>query len=75
LQISSEHLDIPRGKQEPHFMEYWDLNLIKQGLQKKEMEGELTQKESMRRLNRARVALKHHGTMPSKLDIEVSAAV
>jgi len=56
-------------------MEYWDLNLIKQGLQKKEMEGELTQKESMRRLNRARVALKHHGTMPSKLDIEVSAAV
>lgn len=24
----------------------------------------------MRRLNRARVALKHHGTMPSKLDIE-----
>lgn len=68
LRISSEHLDISRGQQEPSFMEYWDL--INQGLQEKHMKGELTQKESMRRLNKARVSLKHHGTMPSKLDIE-----
>ena len=49
-------------------MEYWDL--ISQKLSNQE----LTQKESMRRLNKARVALKHHGTLPSKLDIEAFRA-
>lgn len=57
LQLASEHLNV--GKQQPSFMEYWDL--ISQKLSNQE----LTQKESMRRLNRARVALKHHGTLPS----------
>lgn len=66
LQLASEHLDV--GKQQPSFMEYWDL--ISQKLSNQE----LTQKESMRRLNRARVALKHHGTLPSKLDIEAFRA-
>ena len=37
-------------------------------------DNELTQKESMRRLNGARVGLKHHGTLPSKLDIEAFRA-
>ncbi len=49
-------------------MDYWDLLASK-------LQGEgLTQKESMRRLNKARVALKHHGIMPSKLDIEAFRA-
>ena len=66
LQLSSEHLDI--GKQSPGFMEYWDIL-------KQRMPGDgLTQKESMRRLNKSRVALKHNGTMPSKLDIEAFRA-
>jgi len=67
LQLASEHLDV--GKKDPSFMEYWDL--ISQRLSNQE----LTQKESMRRLNKTRVALKHHGTLPSKLDIEAFRAI
>lgn len=62
LQVASEHLNV--GGQQPGFMDYWDL------LNKKLAPRELEQKESMRRLNKARVALKHHGTFPSNLDIE-----
>lgn len=59
LQLSLEYLDIPRKKnKELGFLDYWDL------LPK------LTLKESMVRLNKSRIALKHHGTMPAKLDIE-----
>ena len=65
LQLTSEHLDI--GKEGLKFMEYWDLI-------SKKLDIELSQKESMRRLNRARVSLKHHGTLPSKLDIEAFRA-
>lgn len=43
LQLASEHLDI--GKEGLKFMEYWDLISKKLGI-------ELSQKESMRRLNR-----------------------
>jgi len=43
-------------------------------LSSKLTKGVPTQKESMRRLNGARVALKHHGTSPSKLDIEAFRA-
>ncbi|WP_319542337.1 hypothetical protein [uncultured Pseudodesulfovibrio sp.] len=49
------------------FLDYWEkLNpkLLKRN------KPELTQKESMRRLNKSRVALKHHGTLPALLDIE-----
>jgi len=60
LQIASEHLDI--GKAQPNFLEYWDL-LSSRASQA------VTQKESMRRLNKARVALKHHGTTPSADDV------
>ena len=66
LQLASEYLDV--GKGQPSFMEYWEI------LASKLPEGMPTQKESMRRLNRARVALKHHGTSPSKLDIEAFRA-
>lgn len=61
LQLASEHLNA--GAKQPNFMDYWDLLDPK-------VNGGLTQKESMRRLNKARVAFKHHGTLPSKLDIE-----
>jgi len=49
-------------------MEYWD------SLSSKLPAGFPTQKESMKRFNKARVSLKHHGTMPSKLDIEAFRA-
>ena len=66
LQLASEHLDA--GKKEPPFMGYWEILAPKLSI------GLPTQKESMRRLNRTRVALKHHGTLPSKLDIEAFRA-
>lgn len=66
LQLASEHLNA--GAAQPSFMDYWDL------LSRKLHPKELAQKESMRRLNRARVALKHHGTSPSDLDIEAFRA-
>lgn len=61
LQLASEHLNI--GSPQPNFMDYWE------SLSKK-LGRDLEQKESMRRLNKARIALKHHGTFPSELDIE-----
>lgn len=63
LQLASEKVNA--GKREPSFIEYWDL--IRQ-----ELPGEaaLSQKEAMRRLNKSRVALKHHGTLPSRLALE-----
>ena len=62
LQLASEQLNVGTGQ--PGFMEYWEI------LNKKLSPDELGQKESMRRLNKSRVALKHHGTFPSELDIE-----
>jgi len=62
LQFTSEYLDI--GKTQVKFLEYWDLINSKLG------KSQLTAKESMRRLNRARVSLKHHGIYPSTLDLE-----
>lgn len=62
LQLASEHLNVGSGH--PGFMDYWDI------LNKKLDPKELEQKEAMRRLNKSRVALKHHGTFPSVLDIE-----
>lgn len=46
------------------FMQYWDV--LKLHLQN----GELAQKEEMRRLNKVRVDLKHIGILPSKLVVE-----
>ncbi|MBN2330242.1 MAG: hypothetical protein JXC85_00330 [Candidatus Aenigmarchaeota archaeon] len=65
LQLSAEKFNIK--KEELSFMNCWDklkVELEKVG------KSELTQKESMRRLNRARVDLKHHGIMPSKADTD-----
>lgn len=62
LDLACEHLSVKVG--DSTFMQYWELltpKLQPQGL---------SQCESMRRLNKSRVSLKHHGTMPSKLDIE-----
>lgn len=66
LQLASEELNTGTGH--PGFMDYWDL------LNPKLDPQELSQKESMRRLNKARVALKHHGTLPSSLDVEAFRA-
>jgi len=66
LRLASEHLNV--GTKRPGFMDYWDL------LEPKLPTGGLAQRESMRRLNKSRVALKHHGTFPSKLDIEAFRA-
>lgn len=63
LELSTEYLD--QGKAKIEFMEYWDI--ISKGLGESQ---ELGHKEAMRRLNKARVALKHHGTFPSTSDIE-----
>jgi len=62
LHLASEYLDA--GSNQPNFMDYWD------SLKKKLEPKELGQKGSMRRLNKARVSLKHHGTFPSDFDIE-----
>jgi hypothetical protein len=62
LQLSSEYLNAASNN--PNFMDYWEI------LNNKLNPNELEQRESMRRLNKARVALKHHGTFPSKLDID-----
>ena len=62
LQIASEHLNA--GKVQPSFLDYWDI------LGPKLAGADLPQKESMRRLNKARVSLKHLGTLPSRLDVE-----
>lgn len=66
LQLASEQVDANTNK--TGFMEYWER------ISNQLSNGELTQKESMRRLNKARVALKHHGTKPSQHDIEAFRA-
>ena len=63
LQLASEHLNVVTNKK-TEFMSYWDLLPSK-------LDGhELFQRVSMERMNKARVALKHHGTYPSLLDIQ-----
>lgn len=67
LQLACEHLDADT-KKHTQFMQYWEIF-------KPKISGSgLTQKESMKRLNNSRVALKHHGTLPTKQDIEAFRA-
>ena len=66
LHLAAEHLNAAKNTKE--FMDYWDK--INQKIQP----DQITQKESMGRLNKARVQLKHHGTSPSKLDMEAFRA-
>jgi hypothetical protein len=60
LALSLEHKNIPNKNF--HFREYW-AELKKAGTA-------LTQEASLDRLNRVRVALKHHGVMPAPESIE-----
>lgn len=62
LQLTSEHLNV--GQKRIDFMQYWDV--IDPALEPIR----LTQREAMRRLNNARIALKHHGTLPAKMATE-----
>jgi len=64
LDLVSVSLEIPLSKS---FMGYW--NTINLKLKEKEI-SELTQKETMNKLNKARVGLKHYGNLPSKLNID-----
>lgn len=63
LELASEYLDVSKRIKKIKFMEYW--SLINPILKKREKDG-LTKRISIDRLNTARVALKHHGTPPSK---------
>lgn len=62
LQLAAEHLNVSKKRIE--FEEYW--TLIESALQGKR----LAERESMRRLNKLRVNLKHDGTFPAPLSIE-----
>ena len=59
LQLASEVWDV-KPKADQDFMGYWEI------LQPKLSGGHLSQKESMRRLNKARVGLKHSGIWPNR---------
>ena len=61
LSLAAEHLNV--GRSSLGFMEYFEVLKAPLGQ-------DLAQKESMRRLNSARVGLKHSGTLPSKMSIE-----
>lgn len=66
LQHASEHLNANRaGSSHVSFMKYWEI--ISNELPDDQ---ELGQKTAMRRLNEARVNLKHQGTRPDTADIE-----
>lgn len=61
LEVAVEALDVSIPG-DVAFLGYWDPIGRK-------LEGELGHKEGMRRLNKARVALKHHGTLVTALDV------
>ena len=61
LQLCTEHLDV--GTDRIDFMKYFDV--INEAI----APATLPDREAARRLNKARVALKHHGTFPSGLDL------
>ena len=63
LQLASEFLDA-ETKAKMEFLDYWS------AIGKKLPGGEVGMKESMSRLNKARVGLKHSGIIPDKSMIE-----
>jgi len=67
LALASEHLDLDVRLRDIKFMEYWSL-LSK--ILKEKGKGELTQRISMEKLNKARVDFKHYGNPPSRSVIE-----
>ncbi len=63
LELSCEYLNAgPENRKKSDFMDYF-------GHVKSVVGNDLQQREAMRRLNDARVSLKHHGSLPSKLSI------
>ena len=62
LQLALQRLNI--SKESRSFIEYWEV------IDKAEKGIKLSQKESMKKLNKARVSLKHYGILATKLDIE-----
>lgn len=68
MQLASEYLNI-RVPRDQHFLGYWDL------LNTSLAPNTLPYRGPMDRLNKARVALKHHGNLPSRLDLEEFARV
>jgi len=67
LALASEYLDIDKRLRDIRFMKYWPL--LSEILRKKG-KGELTQKISMEKLNKARVDFKHYGNPSSKSAID-----
>lgn len=63
LQLTTEHHGI--SKKDQAFMGYWDVIASKLGKP-------LHQQEPMRRMNRARSQLKHHGVLPASTEVESS---
>jgi hypothetical protein len=61
LSVAVEHYNV--GKKHIEFNQYFELlnNVIEPDA--------LSHRDSMRRLNEARIGLKHHGTMPSRRDV------
>ena len=57
VEIKEKLKEIGKKEDRLDFMDYWKIL-------------ELTQKESIRRFNKARVGLKHHGNLPSRIDVE-----
>lgn len=62
LHLILEHYNIQNKS--PTFSEYFDL------IQKTMPSKVISQRETMKKLNSARVAFKHYGTIPSKLDLD-----
>jgi hypothetical protein len=69
LELVAEELDISKKLKDLKFYQYWDS--INPALKEKG-KNDLTQRIQMEKLNDARVALKHHGTPPSKSTIEAA---
>jgi len=65
LHMATEHLNVKN--KDDRFMSYWDV------LDALHQPSGFPERESMRSLNAARVALKHRGTFPSRLQLEVFA--
>lgn len=60
LQLSAEHVNAGEGSQ--GFLDYWERLSSR-------VTGGIPHKEKMRRLNKARVNLKHNGTLPAREDL------
>lgn len=66
LGLACEHFNV--GKSSMNFMDYWE------AINPKLKPDSLEQKMSMSRMNKSRVILKHHGTLPTKPDVEAFRA-